>query len=137
MGFLNDLVSEPGIFGPLILLAGVLALGMCVWATLRPSRRAVWWALAPAAIGLMAAALGSVRWALWHAGAGVLWYQVGPALAYTALFGLLVSAVPWAWAVALARRAPGPPAGPTAADYDDRTPGGPGGAPDPGRRPSR
>jgi hypothetical protein len=133
MGFLNDLVSAPGIFGPPILLAGAAAGAMCGWATLRPNRRAarraVWWAISPAAIGLMAVALGSVRWALFYGPAASPWSQWWPALGYTALFGVLVSAVPLAWAVALVRRAPTPPAGPTAADYDDRPPAGPGGAP--------
>ena len=123
MGFLGDLLSAPGwIFGPLMLLAGAAAGGMCGWATLRPSRRAarraVGWSVAPAALGVMGAVLGGVRWFV-YASAVSPWSGTWPVLGYTILFGALVSLVPLAWAIALARRATGGPAGQAAADYDD------------------
>jgi hypothetical protein len=135
MGFLSDLVSSPGvIFGPLMLLAGVVAGGMSARATLRPSyraaHRAVWWSLVPAAIGLMAAVFGGVRWTFLYGPAVSPWSQTWPVLGYTALFGAAVSVVPLAWAAALARRS-GRPLGQAAADYDDRAAAGPGAAADP------
>jgi hypothetical protein len=125
MGFLSDLVSSPGlIFGPLMLLAGAVAAGMCGWATLRPgpraARRAAGWSVAPAALGVTGAAFGAIRWAVFYGPAVVPWSEVWPVLGYTALFGVLVSLVPLAWAVALARRAPRRPVGQAAADYDDQ-----------------
>ena len=65
MGFLGDLLSAPGwIYGPLMLLTGVMAGGACGWATLGPgrrsARRAVWWSIVPAAMGLIGAVLGAL-----------------------------------------------------------------------------
>lgn len=108
------LLKAPGfIFGPLMLIAGLVAVVVCVRASLRPDRvshrRAVAWSLAPLALGLVGATYGAVHWAVSGRVApdrGFVWLLLG----YTVLFGVLVTAVPLVWATALTRRKPIVPA---------------------------
>jgi hypothetical protein len=127
MGFLSDLVSAPGwLIGPPTLLAGLVAIGACGWATLRfrrkAARRAVWCSLIPVMIGALGAGFGALRWTLFYGPAVVPLSSVFPDLGYTVLFGALVTVLPLVWAVTLLQRLPPTrPGGPMAADYDDRT----------------
>lgn len=107
---LNDLLSSPGyIFGPAMLLSGLVALVVCLRATrqrqpIRP-RRIVIWSAAPLALGVVGALVGCIIWSLEkdavpHEAAmrGLM------ALGYTILFGLIVSSVPLIWTGFLIRR---------------------------------
>jgi hypothetical protein len=107
---LNDLINSPGyIFGPAMLLSGLIALVICLRATrhgqtFRP-RRIVIWSVAPLALGIVGALVGCIVWSLQkdpvpHDAAvrGVM------ALGYTILFGLIVSSVPLIWTGFLMRR---------------------------------
>src|ERR1700676_4718132 len=91
------------IVGPAILAAGLLAIGLCLWAS-RPStprrgrRRALVVAASPAAVGLGGAAFGFVIW--WTAGAqGAPWAALGK----VCLAGAVGAPGPLAWAVLLPR----------------------------------
>jgi uncharacterized membrane protein len=110
MDFFEMVLKSPGyIFGPLMLLAGLAAVAMCVKATLRPdrsaARRALTWALAAPALGAVGAVVG--------AGVAALsdqpnkdWATAAAHLGCTVLFGVFVALVPALWALALLRRRP-------------------------------
>jgi hypothetical protein len=95
------------IFGSAILLAGVVALGLCLAATLRvstprSSRMAVTFSLMPFAIGICATLVGV---GLWLAGVmpEVARMEAAMNLGKASLAGLATTAVPLAWALALVR----------------------------------
>lgn len=102
------MVRSPGyIFGPLMLLTGLVALVVCLRATLRAdrpaARRAVAWSLAPVGVGILGALVGLAYWGLSDMvseNRAETWGYLG----YTVLFGILVAAVPLVWSVALLRR---------------------------------
>ena len=91
------------IFGPAIMLAGVFALGLCLWSSLRstpPSalRRVIAMALAPAILGVGGAVFGLGVW--WTQNVpGAPWWALGKVI----LAGMVVSAVPLIWALLLFR----------------------------------
>jgi hypothetical protein len=94
------------IFGPAILLAGVVALGLCVWATRRSSPRrtqrlAVTVSFLPLAISMCGALVGAILW--WS----LAWPESTAAtarnLGKVCLAGLVVSSVPLVWALLLLR----------------------------------
>jgi hypothetical protein len=97
------------LFGPLMLLAALVALVMCARATVRTdrpvARRALMWALLPPVLGVVGAIVGLVMWSVSQPGApnqGPNWL----ALAYTVLFGAFVALVPALWALVLLRQRP-------------------------------
>jgi hypothetical protein len=104
MSALQFLFGTTGwIFGPLILAAGLLALGLCLWASRRSGspqgrRRAVAFALLPLALGVCAVLFGLV--VLWLSGQKTAdWLALGRAC----LAGLVVTVVPLAWSLLLLR----------------------------------
>ena len=95
------------IFGSAILLAGVVALGFCLRASLRAkparaSRVAVTFSLLPFALGICAALVGL---GLWLAGAmpDVARLDAAMNLGKACLAGLVTTAVPLGWALILVR----------------------------------
>jgi hypothetical protein len=95
------------ILGPAILLAGVAALGLCLWATCqftlrrRTQRLAVSVSLLPLVLGICGALVGAV---LWLSLAWPISTADGlQALGKVCLAGLVVSAVPLVWALLLLR----------------------------------
>jgi hypothetical protein len=94
------------IFGPAILLAGIVALGLCLWATLRSTPRrtqrlAVAISFLPLAISICGAVVGAILW--W----ALAWPESTAAasrnLGQVCLAGLVVSSVPLLWALLLLR----------------------------------
>ncbi|MBN9119004.1 MAG: hypothetical protein J0I06_07560 [Planctomycetes bacterium] len=109
MDFFEMVWRSPGwIFGPLMMLAGVVAVVMCARATLRsdrvPARRALAWALVPPVLGALGAVFGAVVWAL--SGPAADPARARMALVCTVAFGLFVAAVPFLWALVLLQRRP-------------------------------
>jgi hypothetical protein len=110
MDFLVRVVQSPGyIFGPLMLLAGLVALALCVRAALRPGRAAVrqalTWSLVPTALGVLGAIFGAIVRA--NAGQAALDSAAAwTALGCTVLFGVFTSALPVVWSFALLWRRP-------------------------------
>lgn len=108
--FLLTVFKSAGwLFGPLMLLGGLVALVVCVRATVRGDRasalRALRWALVPPALGAIGACYGGSIWAF----SGVV--VADPARAWMALFCTIVfgvfAATPAAlWATALLLRRP-------------------------------
>jgi hypothetical protein len=95
------------IFGPAILLAGVVALGFCLRATLRVSpagapRTAFTFSLLPFALGICAALVGL---GIWLAGGmpNVPVLEGTLNLGKACLAGLVTTLVPLAWALTLVR----------------------------------
>jgi hypothetical protein len=104
MGILWLFDSCGWIFGPAIMLAGLIALGVCLWASFKSAlaRVAVGFALAPAALGICAALFGfGLIWYLGQLGAMKVdnWLYLGKAC----LAGLVVTMPPLAWSLALLR----------------------------------
>jgi len=93
------------IFGPAIMLSGILALLLCLratsWASTAPARRtAVVASFLPLALGLGAVAFGLAVW--WYSGQiaedrWVVWLALGKAC----LAGLVVSTIPLFWSLGL------------------------------------
>ena len=96
-----------GIFGPFVLLAGVVAVVLCVRAGQRAGtpavrRAAVWASLMPLAGGVAAMLTGLALWAGgWYPRMEpqTAWLNLGKAV----LAGLVVTAVPFVWATTLNR----------------------------------
>lgn len=110
MNFFVMVVRSPGyIFGPLMLLAGLVALAMCVRAARRPdraaARRALRWSAVPPALGVVGVLFGVVVLAL-NGQIEAAWGSGAPYLGCTVLFGVFVAAVPALWALTLYRRRP-------------------------------
>lgn len=108
MWFLWLFDSTGWIFGPAILLAGVLALAMCLResvgaTTVKRRRAALAWSLLPFVLGIAAALVGA---ALWLAGTmpEVTTSNAARRLGKACLAGLITTTPPLAWAVALVRR---------------------------------
>jgi hypothetical protein len=110
MDFFVQVVRSPGyIFGPLTLLAGLVALALCARATLRSGRaaahRALLWSLLPTALGVAGAIFGAIVWASSGKAApdpAAVWAALG----CTVLFGVFTSALPVLWSLALLWRRP-------------------------------
>lgn len=102
--FLLMVFRSPGwIFGPLMLLSGLVALAMCVRAMALTDRaaalRALRWSLVPSVLGVVGALVGGAVWALSGPAAD-------PARAWmarfcTIVFGIFAATVPVLWAIAL------------------------------------
>jgi hypothetical protein len=110
MNFFVMVIQSPGyIFGPAMLLAGLIAVYMCVRASRAGAPdRARWVALAaalsPIAIGLLGAVFGAL--VLWQVGAAAQdWANAWQYLACTVVFGVFVSLIPLVWAGSMRRRA--------------------------------
>jgi hypothetical protein len=108
--FFLMLVKSPGyIFGPLMMLAGLVAVVMCVRATLRPeranTRRALRWSAVPPALGVVGAIYGAAVGIIGGFPANA-WVAAAPYLAGTILFGVFVAIVPALWALVLLQRRP-------------------------------
>jgi hypothetical protein len=108
--FFVQVVRSPGyIFGPLMLLAGLVAAALCLRATLRPGRggaqRALAWSFLPTALGVAGAIFGAAVWASSGRAApdpAAVWAALG----CTVLFGVFTSVVPVLWSLALLWRRP-------------------------------
>jgi hypothetical protein len=95
------------IFGPAILLAGLVALLLSLrasfWARTPPARRAALVAsLGPLALGVCAALVGLAVWGYVHqpgANQGVPWWALGKAC----LAGAVTTVIPLVWSVLLVR----------------------------------
>jgi uncharacterized membrane protein len=110
MDFFLVVVQSPGyIFGPLMLLAGLTAVVLCVRATRRPdrvrARRALVWALVPPVVGMVGAICGAIVKALTDQ-PNKDWSAALPHLGGTILFGVFVALVPALWALVLFQRRP-------------------------------
>jgi len=108
--FFLTVVKSPGyIFGPLMLLAGLAAVALCVRATFRgdrgSARRALRWSLLPPAVGVVGAVFGAAVAAAEGFPANA-WVAAAPYLAGTVLFGVFVAAVPALWSLVLLARRP-------------------------------
>ncbi len=107
MGMLWLFNTTGYIFGPVILLAGLLALFLCLrasaWARNWPARRAaVAASLLPLAAGVCAALVGLAVWGLAGrpgADQAAAWLALGKA----SLAGLVVTLIPLAWSAWLLR----------------------------------
>lgn len=109
MNFFEMVLQSPGwIFGPLMLLAGVTAVVMCVRAMSRDlaaAQRALLWSLLPVVLGVGGAIVGGIVW--------MATGQVAPApasvwmaLGGTILFGVFTAVVPALWSLILLQRRP-------------------------------
>jgi hypothetical protein len=110
MDFFVLVVQSPGyIFGPLMMLAGLVALGMCARATLRPerlaARQSLVWSLLPTALGVVGAVVGAIVWALAGPAAPAA-ATAFASLGCTILFGAFITVIPAIWSLALLRRRP-------------------------------
>jgi hypothetical protein len=110
MNFFVMMLKSPGyIFGPLMLLAGLAALVMCVRATRRPdrtaARRALRWSLLPPVIGVVGALYGVAVGIIYGFPANA-WVAAAPYLGCTILFGVFVAIIPALWAFVLLQRRP-------------------------------
>jgi hypothetical protein len=91
------------IVGPAIMLAGLCAVGLCLWASLPASTRrvrrvALAAAVSPLAVGACGAVFGFIVW--WSAhDPGSPWLGLGK----VCLAGLAVAALPLVWALLLLR----------------------------------
>jgi hypothetical protein len=99
---------SPGyIFGPLMLLAGLAAVALCLRATFRPdrpsARRALLWSLVPPALGVAGAIFGAVVLALADQ-PGKDWVQASKYLGCTILFSVFVAVIPALWSLVLLQR---------------------------------
>jgi hypothetical protein len=107
MGVLSLFNTTGYIFGPAIVLTGLLALLLCLrassWARNRPARRvALVASLMPFAAGVCGALIGLAMW--WYADKpatdnGAPWFALGKAC----LAGLVVTAIPLVWSSLLLR----------------------------------
>jgi hypothetical protein len=93
-----------GIFGPLMFLAAIVAIILCLRATLKPAARerrrlALYVAFSPLAVGICAAVVGL---AIFLPGGmnDEQWRNLGKA----ALAGLVMTAIPLVWCLTLFRR---------------------------------
>jgi hypothetical protein len=107
MSFLSLFNTTGWIFGPAILLAGVVALVLCIRASLPGSapqsrRVALFAALLPFALGICAAIVGFAVWQAAGAPAGD-GFGPWPALGKACLAGLVVTVPPLGWAFLLNR----------------------------------
>ena len=107
--FFVMVLRSPGwIFGPLMLLTGLVAVGMCARATRRPdripARRALVCALVPPALGVVGALVGAVVWAVEGPMADPARSRM--ALFCTIVFGVFVAIVPALWALVLVQHRP-------------------------------
>jgi hypothetical protein len=105
MGFLSLFNSCGWIFGPAIFLAGLLALGLCLWASFQTrSRRAGYialaWSASPVLLGVCGALVGLI--VVWYAGL-VMNGDVWMALGKVPVAGLVVAAPALLWALILLR----------------------------------
>jgi|GEM_PF-6656834 len=109
MDFFKLVLQSPGwIFGPLMLIAGLVAIVMCVRAMSRDrsaARRALLWSLLPVVFGVVGAITGGIVW--------MATGQVAPAptmvwmaLGGTILFGVFVAIIPTLWSIILLQRRP-------------------------------
>ena len=108
--FFLTVVRSPGyIFGPLMLLGGLVAFVMCLRAALRPDRapavRALKWSAVPPALGAVGAIVGAVVLALSNQAAKD-WAEASVYLFCTIVFGVFVAVVPALWALVLLQRRP-------------------------------
>ncbi|VTU01216.1 unnamed protein product [Gemmataceae bacterium] len=104
------MIKAPGfIFMPLILLAGVVALVVCVQASRRADPvtrwRPIWWALAPLALSVLGVIVGLIH-TMRLGRPGPIPLTLWRYLAYTIELGALVSSIPLLWAIAIASRRP-------------------------------
>jgi hypothetical protein len=114
MGFLSLFNSCGYVFGPAIFLAGLVALGLCLWASFksrsgRAGRIALACSLGPVVLGLCGALFGLIL--LWYLGqlggmSGENWLYLGK----VPLSGLVVAAPSLVWALVLLRLRRGRPA---------------------------
>ena len=107
--FFVMVLKSPGyIFGNLILLAGLVAVAMCVRATRRPdrasARRALVWSAVPVAFGVLGAIYGALVWAF--TGPSPDPARARLALFCTVVFGVFCAIVPALWALVLVQRRP-------------------------------
>jgi hypothetical protein len=110
MDFFRMVLQSPGyIFGPLMLLAGLAAVVMCVQATRRPdraaARRALLWSLTPPVFGVAGAIFGVAVGIIGGFPANA-WVAAAPYLGCTILFGVFVAIIPALWSVVLLQRRP-------------------------------
>lgn len=93
--------SAGWIFGPLVLLAGIAAVLLCVRATLRPTarRQAFLVSLSPLAVGCAGAIAGLILF-LPDGMKTEHWLSLGKVI----LAGLVVSVVPLVWSVIMLRK---------------------------------
>jgi hypothetical protein len=110
MGFFEMVWRSPGfIFGPLMILGGVVAIVMCARATFRPdrasARRALMWSLVPPALGAVGALVGAVVFALADR-VNKDWATAAQYLGCTIVFGVFCAFIPFPWSLALIRRRP-------------------------------
>jgi len=107
--FLVMVIRSPGwIFGPLMLLSGLVAFVVCVRATARAeraaARRALRWSLVPPALGVVGAIVGGIVWVA--SGAATDPARARMALFCTFVFGVFCAAIPMLWSLALLQRRP-------------------------------
>lgn len=107
--FFVMVLKSPGyVFGPLMLLAGLVAVGMCARATRRPdrapARRALVWSAVSPALGVVGAIVGAVVWALNGPAPDPALSRM--ALFCTFVFGAFCAVVPALWALVLLQRRP-------------------------------
>lgn len=103
------LLQAPGyIFGPLMMLAGFVAVVMCVWATFRTdrgsARRALMWSAVPPVLGVLGVIFGAIVWALNGPASDPARARL--ALFLTIVFGVFCALVPALWALVLVQRRP-------------------------------
>jgi len=107
--FLVMVFKSPGwIFGPLMLLSGLVAVVMCARATVRAervaARRALRWSLVPPALGVVGAIVGGIVWAAHGPASDPA--RARMALFCTVVFGVFCAAVPTLWSLVLLQRRP-------------------------------
>jgi uncharacterized membrane protein len=110
MDFFLMVFRSPGyIFGPLMLLAGLAAVALCLRATFRPdrasARRVLFWSLVPPVLGVVGAIVGAVVLALADQ-PGKDWAEASKYLGCTILFGVFVAVIPALWSLVLLQRRP-------------------------------